>query len=84
MSFSSDNVLTVNGLRTTLFLRDGAFDVVRNVSFGIRGGEVLALVGESGSGKTITALSLMRLLPDPPARNRHPRAERAQHEGDSR
>ena len=60
--------LEVNGLRTTLFLREGPVDVVRNVSFRLMEGETLALVGESGCGKTLTALSVIRLLPDPPAR----------------
>jgi oligopeptide/dipeptide ABC transporter ATP-binding protein len=49
-------------------LRDGPVDVVRGVSFQLREGETLALVGESGCGKTMAALSIMRLLPDPPAR----------------
>ena len=43
-------------------------DVVRGISFQLREGETLALVGESGCGKTMAALSVMRLLPDPPAR----------------
>jgi len=60
--------LEVRGLRTTLFLRGGPVEVVRGVSFTLREGETLALVGESGCGKTLTALSVMRLLPDPPAR----------------
>jgi oligopeptide/dipeptide ABC transporter ATP-binding protein len=60
--------LDVKDLRTTLFLREGSVDVVRGVSFQINEGETLALVGESGCGKTMAALSIMRLLPDPPAR----------------
>jgi oligopeptide/dipeptide ABC transporter ATP-binding protein len=60
--------LEVRNLRTTLFLRQGPVEVVRGVSFTLREGETLALVGESGCGKTVTALSVMRLLPDPPAR----------------
>ena len=60
--------LEVKALRTTLFLREGPVHVVRNVSFQLREGETLALVGESGCGKTMTALSVIRLLPDPPAR----------------
>src|SRR2546427_2570971 len=55
-------------LRTTLFLREGPVDVVRGISFRLKEGETLALVGESGCGKTMAALSVMRLLPDPPAR----------------
>jgi len=65
---SADVALEVKGLRTTLFLREGRVDVVRNVSFQLNDGETLALVGESGCGKTLTALSVIRLLPDPPAR----------------
>jgi peptide/nickel transport system ATP-binding protein len=65
---SSGTALEVRDLRTTLHLRGGPVDVVRGVSFTVAEGETLALVGESGCGKSITALSLMRLLPDPPAR----------------
>jgi oligopeptide/dipeptide ABC transporter ATP-binding protein len=46
----------------------GAVRAVENVSLDLRAGETLCLVGESGSGKTVTALSLARLLPSPPAR----------------
>jgi oligopeptide/dipeptide ABC transporter ATP-binding protein len=62
-----DAVLEVRGLRTTLHLREGPVDVVRAVSFSVRAGETVALVGESGCGKTMTALSILRLVPDPPA-----------------
>ena len=65
---SAEVALEVKGLRTTLFLREGRVDVVRDVSFQLHDGETLALVGESGCGKTLTALSVIRLLPDPPAR----------------
>ena len=64
----SEIALEVRDLRTTLFLREGSVDVVRGVSFQIKEGETLALVGESGCGKSMAALSVMRLLPDPPAR----------------
>jgi len=67
----SEIALDVKDLRTTLFLREGRVDVVRGVSFQLKEGETLALVGESGCGKTMTALSVMRLLPDPPARVTH-------------
>jgi oligopeptide/dipeptide ABC transporter ATP-binding protein len=65
---AADISLDVADLRTTLFLREGRVDVVRGVSFNLIEGETLALVGESGCGKTMTALSIIRLLPDPPAR----------------
>src|SRR5205807_8922836 len=60
--------LDVRDLTTTLFLREAEVDVVRGISFQLREGWTLALVGESGCGKTMAALSVMRLLPDPPAR----------------
>jgi oligopeptide/dipeptide ABC transporter ATP-binding protein len=67
-SSGGDTVLAVRDLRTTLFLRGARVDVVRGVSLFVREGETLALVGESGCGKTMTALSILRLVPDPPAR----------------
>ncbi len=56
--------LDVRDLRTHLFTRWGVTRAVDGVSFAIREGETLGLVGESGSGKSMTALSLLRLLPD--------------------
>ena len=61
-------VLSVRSLHTAVSTPEGAFDVVRDVSFDIYPNEVLCLVGESGCGKTITALSIMGLLPTPPVR----------------
>ena len=46
----------------------GGTPVVEEVSFELREGEMLGLVGESGCGKTVTALSIMRLFPEPPGR----------------
>ena len=54
-------ILSVRSLVTSL--RNGA-RIVDDVSFGIRAGETFALLGESGCGKSMTALSLLRLLPD--------------------
>jgi peptide/nickel transport system ATP-binding protein len=61
-------VLEVEGLRTYLFTRAGVVKGVDDVSFSLHRGETLAVVGESGCGKTMTALSIMRLVPDPPGR----------------
>jgi oligopeptide/dipeptide ABC transporter ATP-binding protein len=60
--------LEVSGLRTTLFTRRGEMTAVDGLSLAVAAGETVALVGESGCGKSLTALSIMRLLPDPPAR----------------
>ncbi len=64
----SEVLLSVRGLRTEIVAGGVRFAAVDDVSFDIAPGERLAIVGESGSGKTITALSILRLLPDPPAR----------------
>ncbi|HXO71776.1 MAG TPA: ABC transporter ATP-binding protein, partial [Bradyrhizobium sp.] len=61
-------VLDVNALKTWFFTRSGAVKAVDGVSFALARGETLAIVGESGCGKSVTALSLMRLIPDPPGR----------------
>src|SRR5262252_2720547 len=61
-------VLEINGLKTYLFTRSGVVKGVDDVSFSVRRGETLAVVGESGCGKTMTALSIMRLVPAPPGR----------------
>ena len=56
-------MLSISGL-TTSFMRDGQWcPVVRNVSFDVAAKETVAIVGESGSGKSVTALSVMRLIP---------------------
>jgi peptide/nickel transport system ATP-binding protein len=61
-------VLEVKGLQTVFFTSSGLFRAVDDVSFRVRRGETLAIVGESGCGKSVTALSIMRLVPDPPGR----------------
>jgi len=61
-------VLDVRDLRVSLHTRRGAIHAVDGVSLHIDAGETLAVVGESGCGKTMTALSIIRLIPDPPGR----------------
>ncbi|MBE0414879.1 ABC transporter ATP-binding protein [Yoonia sp.] len=61
----TDPILRVENLRTELALSSGAIEVVRGVSFSVNKGETLGIVGESGSGKSMTALSIMRVLPRP-------------------
>jgi peptide/nickel transport system ATP-binding protein len=61
-------VLSVHDLRTVFFTGRGLIKAVDWVSFGVASREVLAIVGESGCGKSMTALSIMRLVPDPPGR----------------
>jgi peptide/nickel transport system ATP-binding protein len=60
--------LEVRNLSTTLFTRRGEMKAVDGLSLSVAAGETVALVGESGCGKSMSALSIMRLLPDPPAR----------------
>ena len=63
-----ETVLDVKGLQTVFFTNSGLFRAVDDVSFSVRRGETLAIVGESGCGKSVTALSIMRLVPEPPGR----------------
>ena len=61
-------LLQVRDLRTYFHTEAGIARAVDGVSFDIFPGEVLGLVGESGSGKSVTALSVLRLIPDPPGK----------------
>ncbi len=61
-------ILEVDGLKTYFFTRQGTVKAVDGVSFSLKPSETLAIVGESGCGKSITALSLLRLIPYPPGR----------------
>ena len=60
-------ILDVRDLRTVFQTRSGEVHAVNSVSFDLRPGELLGVVGESGSGKSVTMMSLIRLLPMPPA-----------------
>ncbi len=64
----SEPLLRVENLRTHFFTRDGVVRAVDGVSFHVDPGETLAIVGESGCGKSVTSLSILRLLPTPPAK----------------
>ncbi len=59
-------ILSVDDLQTYFFTRQGTVKAVDGVSFSLKPRETLAIVGESGCGKSITALSLLRLIPYPP------------------
>src|SRR4249920_4044354 len=61
-------LLEVKDLGTWFYTRQGIVKAVDGVDFQVASGETLAIVGESGCGKSMTALSLMRLIPDPPGR----------------
>ena len=62
-----NKLLSVSSLDVKFNLRDSVFHAVKNASFEISENEIVGLVGESGSGKSVTAMSLMRLLPEPKA-----------------
>jgi oligopeptide transport system ATP-binding protein len=64
---ASAPVLEVNALRTIFRFRGGTIWAVNGVSFRLEAGQLLGIVGESGSGKSVTMMSLLKLLPMPPA-----------------
>jgi len=61
-------LLKVNKLKTYFYTHEGIVKAVDAVSFSVNQGETLGIVGESGSGKSVTALSIMRLIPQPPGK----------------
>jgi oligopeptide transport system ATP-binding protein len=61
-------LLEVNGLKTQFFTQDGVVQAVNGISFHLEEGETLGIVGESGCGKSVSVLSVMRLIPQPPGR----------------
>ena len=64
----AERLLDVRGLKTHFFTDEGVVRAVDGVDFYINKGETLGVVGESGCGKSVTALSIMRLIPQPPGR----------------
>lgn len=62
----SNTLVEFKNLRTHFFTEDGVVKAVDDVSFKIKQGETIGVVGESGCGKSVTAMSLMRLIPNPP------------------
>jgi oligopeptide/dipeptide ABC transporter ATP-binding protein len=64
----ADAVLEIENLQTHFFTANGVVRAVDGVSYAVRSGETLGVVGESGCGKSVTALSILRLVADPPGR----------------
>lgn len=64
----TEKLLEVKGLRTHFFSDQGEVPAVDGIDLYVRKGEVLGVVGESGCGKSVTSLSVMRLVPDPPGK----------------
>ena len=64
-----DNLLLeVKDLTTHFFTQDGVVKAVDGISYNVHEGEVLGIVGESGCGKSVSAMSVMKLIPNPPGR----------------
>ncbi len=68
MATERENLLEVRDLRTYFYTEEGVGKAVDGVSFALERGETLGLVGESGCGKSVSALSIMRLISEPPGR----------------
>jgi oligopeptide transport system ATP-binding protein len=64
-------LLEIKDLKTSFYTDEGVVHAVNGVSYGLRESEMLGVVGESGCGKSVHALSIMRLIPDPPGKIDH-------------
>ncbi|MDP2858422.1 MAG: ABC transporter ATP-binding protein [Bacillota bacterium] len=64
----AERLLEVKGLKTYFFTSDGVVPAVDGITYHVDKGETLGIVGESGCGKSVTSLSVMRLIPDPPGK----------------
>ncbi|MCG8334252.1 MAG: ABC transporter ATP-binding protein [Proteobacteria bacterium] len=68
MSTSNQTLLEIKGLKTYFYTDNGVHPAVNGVDYSVNKRETLGVVGESGCGKSVTALSIMGLIPDPPGR----------------
>ena len=68
MTVANGTLLEVKDLRTYFRTDDGTVKAVDGISFSVMRGQTVGIVGESGSGKSVTNLSIIRLVPDPPGK----------------
>ena len=68
MNDNNNRVLEINDLKTYFYTDDGIVKAVDGISFDLKKGETLGIVGETGSGKSVTALSILRLITEPPGK----------------